>query len=62
MADLTPLTLSEEELEAIAAIAPQDILAARQAWKQHAPRGWKDLLDAEPEMNVGTLNDGLPLE
>ena len=39
--------LTDEQLDELAEIAAQDIEAARQWWKEHAPPGWEDLLDAQ---------------
>lgn len=38
--------LTDEELDALAEITQQDIEAARAWWKEHAPDGYEDLLDA----------------
>jgi hypothetical protein len=39
--------LSEEELDALANVTPEDIERARAWWREHAPDGFEDLLDAE---------------
>lgn len=62
MADLTPLPLSDEDLDDLAEVTPPDILRARQAWRRHAPPGRKDLLDAESEVDIENLDNALPLE
>ena len=44
--------LSDEELDRLSAIGPEDIERAQQAWREDAPRPFRDLLDAgeeEPE-------------
>lgn len=46
------LDLSDGELEEVADIRPQDVEAAKQAWRRDAPPQWKDLLDAEPDEEV----------
>lgn len=38
--------LTEEQIDGLAQIAAQDIEAARQWWREHAPAGYEDMLDA----------------
>jgi hypothetical protein len=40
--------LSEEQLERLAEINPEDVERAKLQWKKDAPREMRDLLDAEP--------------
>lgn len=42
-----PLELTEEELDALAEITPEDIEAAKRLWRKAAPAEFKNLLDAE---------------
>ena len=44
-----PLQLTDEQLEELAQIMPADIEKARAFWRAHAPEGFEDLLDAQPE-------------
>lgn len=37
------------ELEAAAAITPEDILKAQEAWREQASPAFRDLLDAAPD-------------
>ncbi len=38
--------LTDEQLDALAQVAAQDIEAARQWWQEHAPPGYESMLDA----------------
>ncbi len=44
-----PLDLSDEELDDLSEISPQDIAEAQAAWRRDAPPEFRDLLDAKPE-------------
>jgi len=44
LGELPPLT--DEQLEALAAVTPQDIEAAAALWRATAPKRYKKLLDA----------------
>ena len=41
--------ISDEELEKLAEITPEDIQSAKAAWRRHAPPSMKTLLDAPVE-------------
>ena len=46
---LTPLNLSDEDLDRLSQIDPtRDIIEAGQWWQRNAPRRYRNLLDAEP--------------
>jgi acyl-CoA reductase-like NAD-dependent aldehyde dehydrogenase len=40
---------TEAELDAAAEITPEDIARAQEAFRESAPKQFRDLLDAEPE-------------
>ena len=42
-----PLDLTDEELDILAQITPEDIEAAKKLWRKAAPAEFKNLLDAE---------------
>ena len=42
-----PLQLTDEELDILAQITPEDIEAAKKLWRKAAPAEFKRLLDAE---------------
>lgn len=43
------LDLSDEDLDDLSQISPQDIAEAQGAWRKDAPAPLRDLLDATPE-------------
>lgn len=44
----TPPTSTDAELDELAAITPEDIARAQQAWRKDASPEYRDLLDARP--------------
>jgi len=44
-----PLGWSDEDMDALATITPEDVERAKVAWRQHSPRQFRDLLDAVPD-------------
>ena len=49
--DLTPLPLSDADLDRLADITDDDILAAADAWRQSVSPQWRTLLDADPQLD-----------
>jgi hypothetical protein len=41
------LHLTPEELDAMSIVTPADIVKAQQFWREHAPRKYSTLLDAQ---------------
>ena len=48
-----PLQLTDEELDAMAEITPEDIEKTKKLWRKVAPDKYKDLLDATPVEDNG---------
>lgn len=44
-----PLNWSDEDLDALAQVTPQDIQQAQERWRTRAPKRFKKLLDATTE-------------
>lgn len=42
-----PLQLTDEELDILAEVTPEDIEKAKKFWRKNAPAKFKNLLDAE---------------
>lgn len=41
------LKFTPKQLDELSTVTPADILKAQQFWKEHAPKRYKNLLDAE---------------
>jgi hypothetical protein len=48
----SPLIRSNADLDALAAIAPADVAAARRYWRRRAPAKFKGLLDSKKKKDV----------
>lgn len=53
---------SDKELDKAAEVTPEDIERAKAFARRNAPKGMKNLLDAEPVEDEQDLEDDVPLE
>jgi hypothetical protein len=53
-----PPNVSEDELDALAEITPEDVADAERAWRLDANANAKDLLDAQPDDTTDPAGPG----